>query len=718
MAFVANKWKPVQLDGALFSNGLAEGLIGIEECTDYGSEIVVTSEKKRKRKAAATTTVSKKKKKNTRSVNSTENVTSKSLKPSISGKSTDFQEESNLPNLNFMEAWEQFALPTTIIRALEEQGFNHPTEIQTLTLPPAILGRRDILGAAETGSGKTLAFGLPILAGINKLQEENCTDTVLTDSDDEEDLELNDQTLGCVQAYKIKRNSIVKPLYALILTPTRELALQVTKHLTLAAKYTGIKVAVVVGGMAAVKQERLLSKNPEIVVATPGRLWELIQQGNEHLSQIDNIKFLAIDETDRMMERGHFKELHELLERINLDEKKKNQRQNFVFSATLTLIHDIPKHLVNRSKIKGRKLKEMSPQQKLQKIVTTMGVTNPKIVDLSEGKGTSGTLTECRITCSIEEKDYYVYYFLKKHPGRTLIFCNSIGCVKRLTNLLGLLACQPLPLHASMQQRQRLKNLEKFRDDENSVLIATDVAARGLDIPKIDHVLHYQTPRTSESYVHRSGRTARASKQGITVLIMEPSEFSNYVKLCRTLGKGEDLPMFPVQDRYLTAVKQRVNLARDLDKLQLQVRKANSEEGWLQKAAKEMDIIVDEMSKKYVTEETNSKKKASEVRRRQLTALLAKPIFPSRFVGKFPLLQNEENKLVDEDYLEESAINVMKSAMARKSKKMKLDVPLYKPQNKKKIENSGRRNVVIKLNKEFKAQVKGRRDRGGKKGPK
>ncbi|XP_066244892.1 ATP-dependent RNA helicase DDX24 [Euwallacea similis] len=717
MALVANKWKPVQLEGALFSNALAEGLIGIEECTDYSSGNIVTSEKKCKRKAA-TTALSKKRKNNTQPVNPTANSTSKSLKPSISGKTTNFQEKTNPPNLYSIGVWEQFALPTTIIRALEEQGFNHPTEIQSLTLPPAILGKRDILGAAETGSGKTLAFGLPILTGIDKLQKKNSTETILSDSDDEEDLELDDQGLGCVQAYKIKKKSVIKPLYALILTPTRELALQITNHLTLAAKYTGIKIAVVVGGMAAVKQERLLSKSPEIVVATPGRLWELIQQGNEHLSQINNIKFLAIDETDRMLERGHFKELQDLLDRINLDEQKKNQRQNFVFSATLTLVHDIPKYLVNRSKIKGRRFKEMSSKQKLQKIVTTLGVTNPKIVDLSEGKGTSGTLTECRITCSIEEKDYYVYYFLKKHPGRTLIFCNSIGCVKRLTNLLSLLDCQPLPLHASMQQRQRLKNLEKFRDDENGVLIATDVAARGLDIPKIDHVLHYQIPRTSESYVHRSGRTARASKLGITVLIMEPSEFSNYVKLCRTLGKREDLPMFPVQDRYLTAVKQRVNLARDLDKLQLQVRKANSEEGWLQKAAKEMDIIVDEMYNRCEAEETNSKKKASEVIRRQMAALLATPVFPSGFVGKFPLLQNEENKLLSKDSREESAISIMKSAMVQKSKKIKLDIPLYKPKSKEKIEDSGRKDVVIKLNQGFKARVKGRRNRSGKKSPK
>jgi len=112
--------------------------------------------------------------------------------------------------------------------------------------------------------------------------------------------------------------------------------------------------------------------------------------------------------------------------------------------------------------------------------------------------GTAGTLTEPRITCSLEEKDLYLYYFIQYHQGRTLIFCNSISCVRRLAQLLTLLQCRPLPLHANMMQRQRLKNLDRFRDDPHGLLLATDVAARGLDIPDVQHVIHYQVPRTSE----------------------------------------------------------------------------------------------------------------------------------------------------------------------------------------------------------------------------
>lgn len=126
------------------------------------------------------------------------------------------------------------------------------------------------------------------------------------------------------------------------------------------------------------------------------------------------------------------------------------------------------------------------------------------------------------------------------------------------------------------------------------ILVATDVAARGLDIPSVQHVLHYQMPRTSESYVHRSGRTARVFREGITILLIDASEVRNYIKMCKTLGKSEDLPTFPVQQNYLSAVKERVNLAKELDKLDLRVRKGNSESGWFKKAADEMDIILDD----------------------------------------------------------------------------------------------------------------------------
>ncbi|KAF5301320.1 hypothetical protein FQA39_LY10718 [Lamprigera yunnana] len=659
-------WKPVDYEGSLVNTDL-QGLIRFEECVDYETPNIMKKAKKRKlAKVEQNATKNKKKKKKVKqkktisefAVSATEPNKGLPLSTEISTVKPEKGEK--------LIAWSGFGLHPTILRAIEEQGFEQPTKIQELSLPPAVLGRRDILGAAETGSGKTLAFGLPIITGILKIKEialNNGSMNAIDDQVDEHsiyDVEEDDEF--------VPKSNIQKPLYALILTPTRELAVQVKNHLAIAAKYTGIQVAVVLGGMAVVKQERILSKGPEIVVATPGRLWELIQEGNPHLSQVDSIRFLAIDETDRMLERGHFKELHSLLERINFDENKRKCRQNFVFSATLTLIHELPKYLLMKKKLHTKNSKNilnLTSKQKLQKIVDILGVTDPKVIDVTQKTGTAESLSECRLTCNINEKDYYVYYFLQKHPGRTLIFCNTIGCVKRLTTLLGLLGCNPLALHASMQQRQRLKNLERFRDDEFGILIATDVAARGLDIPCIEHVLHYQTPRTSESYVHRSGRTARALRQGITILLVEPSELPNYLKLCRTLGRNEDLPIFPVQTNLLNAVKGRVNLARRLDKLDLVVRKNKSEVGWLEKAAADMDILIeDNNARKQESKEAQKCKKAAEIKRKELAKLLAKPLIPKGFSGKYPLSDDTMVNLVQSsEKKSEAAIDVLKGSM-------------------------------------------------------
>ncbi|XP_072391862.1 ATP-dependent RNA helicase DDX24 [Diabrotica undecimpunctata] len=684
--YIKGNWKPVAIDSNVFSGDITD-LIGIEECTDYDLNEFSSKKPQKRNLSNEKSNIPKKKRKNVSKERNKQHIEIDHFTPSKSGNTSGIEDEvESTKNDLDVTAWNSFGLPESILKAIAELGYSNPTQIQELTLPSAILGRRDILGAAETGSGKTLAFGLPILTGILKVKEKNSMieddkeDESNSDESDFED-ELKEDT-GCVKLINdvsMKETSKLKPLFALILTPTRELAIQIKNHLVAVAKYTGVNVAVVVGGMAAVKQERILSKGPEIVVATPGRLWELIQQGNLHLSQIDSIRFLAIDETDRMLEKGHFQELHELLERINLDEKKLKQRQTFVFSATLTLIHELPNYLKNKSKLKrSKKINEMTPTQKLQKIVEMLGMNNPKVVDISEGKGTSETLTECRITCNIDEKDYYLFYFIKRHPGRTLVFCNSIGCVKRLAALLNLLECNPLPLHASMQQRQRLKNLERFRDNDNGILVATDVAARGLDIPQIDHVLHYQTPRTSESYVHRSGRTARASQQGITILLMEPNELHNYLKLCKTLGKSEDLPTFPVQDNYLNAVKKRIDLARELDKLQLNVKKANSENGWLQKAAEDMDIIIDDVSRKYDSEEVQGQKKLLEMKKKHLASLLNTPIFPKGFYEKYPLFSKALPGF-KEDNEHEKAVDLVKNIINQSSKEKSRTKNLYKP---------------------------------------
>ncbi|CAK1543472.1 unnamed protein product [Leptosia nina] len=837
------KWQSVSLDG--FPISMADnfdGLVGLEECTDYGTDKGSKATKKKreskKRKAeqisipteencvpnkkvkltngftvesCGTVTPSltndalknkknkqlkRNKKKTPKSKDANEVVKKQKVKL---GENVNDEDSKLTPE--DMLSWAEFKLPEEIIKALMELGFKQPTKIQQMSLPAAIHGRRDILGAAETGSGKTLAFGLPILSGIMKLKEkaqlknldvydipfkkssnkkkeitktkpkkikkgkskkahvENSKESSedgyssgdekeednkensskegngietddfieeievplrkreesidegndseneyikLSEMFDSDDLASNESAaeekideqdgidtvdndesgvidtvekdksgLGCVKVIddiEMPKQIIVKtgkPLYALIITPTRELAIQISRHLIAVAKYTGIRIATIVGGMASVKQERVLRSAPEVVVATPGRLWELLNQGEPHLQQLPSVKFLAIDETDRMIERGHFEELEPLLERLNMDEAYKNSRQNFVFSATLTMVHDLPSHMkgkkvTKRGKVINRKIEKMTPQQKVNRLINMIGMTEPKVVDITtQNLGTAETLTECRIACSLDQKDAYLFYILRRHPGRTIVFCNSINSVKRLVQILTLLKCRTLPLHASMPQRQRLKNLERFRDDSRGVLIATDVAARGLDIPNVDHVVHYQVPKTAENYVHRSGRTARANKEGLTILMMEPSEAYTYSKLCRTLNKTTELANFPVPTSSITVLKEMINLARDIEVLELRRRRTAQAIGWREKAAKEMDMIIDEddvpvkQADPKLDKELNAKK-------RRLETMLAQPVFPKGFSYKYPTL-NDTTSL--QTVSEENALQVMKKAL-------------------------------------------------------
>lgn len=306
-------------------------------------------------------------------------------------------------------------------------NFSIPTDIQKLAIPDAAIKRCDILGAAETGSGKTLAFGLPILQSIHQELQ-----------NDSEKLEN---------------------LFCLILTPTRELASQINDHLKEIAKYTNISLACIIGGLAQVKQERILNSNPNVVIGTPGRIWEFIQSGNHHLQKVMHIRYLVIDETDRMLEKGHYTELEKILEAVNKN-RENAKRQTFVFSATLTMVHELPSYVVNKKK-KNIATAEMTKEQRLNTFISTFGMTNPRVIDISNTYGVAKKLIESRILCAIDEKDFYLYYILLNYPGRTIVFCNTIDCVKRNVSVLNHLNISPIFIHGKMEQKQRLRNLEK-----------------------------------------------------------------------------------------------------------------------------------------------------------------------------------------------------------------------------------------------------------------
>ncbi|XP_064181455.1 ATP-dependent RNA helicase DDX24 [Anguilla rostrata] len=462
---------------------------------------------------------------------------------------------------------------------------------------------------------------------------------------EEDDDDVDSQKLQCVKviedaefdfefpgAAKVPPNQ-KQPLLGLILTPTRELAVQVKHHIDAVAQFTGIKTAIIVGGMAPQKQNRLLNRRPEIVIATPGRLWELIKERHPHLLNLRQLRCLVIDEADRMVEKGHFAELENLLEMLN-NAQYSPQRQTFVFSATLTMVHKAPVRILQK------KTKKLDQRSKLEILMEKVGIkAKPKVIDLTRKEATVETLTETRIHCDKDDKDFYLYYFLLQYPGRTMVFANSIDCIKRLNSLLTILDRTPLPLHANMHQKQRLKNLERFAERESCVLLTTDVAARGLDIPNVQHVIHYQVPRTSETYVHRSGRTARATKEGLSLLLIGPDDVVNFKKIYRTLGKDEEPPMFPVQTKCMAAIKERVKMARKIEKIEYHNSREKHHNSWFKQAAEAIEMDLDDdllLGGRKTEEDDMQQQKMVKGMKRHLKHLLSQPVFKSAMKTKYP----------------------------------------------------------------------------------
>ncbi|NXA46233.1 DDX24 helicase, partial [Nothocercus julius] len=612
-----------------------------------------------------------------------------------------------------VSAWKDLFVPGPVLQALSYLGFSAPTPIQALALPSAIRDNMDVLGAAETGSGKTLAFAIPMIHSVLEWQKSNSLMS-RNDSDDRESHEEEDEieelthqqtedsgdesgatfTTGHVKVPKNtefdsmdKTQSLgshrKKPLLGLVLTPTRELAVQVKHHIDAVARFTGIKTAILVGGMAAQKQERVLNRKPEIVIATPGRLWELIKERHPHLSNLRQLRCLVIDEADRMVERGHFLELSQLLEMLS-DSQYNPRRQTFVFSATLTLVHQAPTRVLQK-----KNAKKIDKKTKLEMLMEKVGIKGkPKVIDLTRKEATVETLTETRIHCDTNEKDYYLYYFLLQYPGRTMVFANSIDCIKRLSSLLTILNCDPLPLHANMHQKQRLKNLERFAERETCVLLTTDVAARGLDIPNVQHVIHYQVPRTSELYVHRSGRTARAAHEGLSLLLIGPDDLINFRKIYKTLEKSEELPFFPVETKYLTSVKERMNLARQIEKVEFFNSRAKQHNSWLQQAAEALEIDLDDdflfcgntlylwfLSKggKTTEQEESQKQKMLKGMKKQLKHMLSQPLFKVLMKTKYPTQSGKLLLPQPSVSSSESALGTISKQQAKKKKSIKLN---------------------------------------------
>ena len=495
-----------------------------------------------------------------------------------------------------VSAWMSLGLSPETLSSLARLQFTKPTPIQKASIPE-ILDGHDVIGKASTGSGKTLAFGIPVL------------EHYLTTSKN-------------IRVKEMPRDPEQRsPPVAMILSPTRELAHQLFMHLTDLCSIPSIiapRIATVTGGLSLQKQQRLLL-DADIVIGTPGRLWEIISEGQGLLAWLRKIKFLVIDEADRLLSEGHFKEVDEILsslDRKDADTKEtelfeartftsEDQRQTLVFSATFQkeLQQKLAgKGIASRGELMG---KQESMEYLLKKL--SFREEKPKFIDVNPVSQMASGLKEGIVECAGMEKDLYLYALLLHHPNtRTLIFTNSISSVRRLTPFLQNLNVNAHALHSQMPQKARLRAVERFSSPSQpgSILIATDVAARGLDIPSVNLILHYHVPRAADMYVHRSGRTARAQKSGTSILLCAPEEVVGVRRLiAKVHARGSKVEIdkgsryfirtIDLDRRLVARLKTRVTLAKTITDASLAKEKKGHEDNWLRTAADELGVDYD-----------------------------------------------------------------------------------------------------------------------------
>ena len=343
----------------------------------------------------------------------------------------------------------QFALHERLLKAVAELNFTEPTPVQQAAIPPALEGR-DLRVTAQTGSGKTAAFLLPLL---NRL-------------------------LGDANS---KQRTDVR---SLILLPTRELAQQILKEVERFSQYTFIKAGLVTGGEDFKEQAALLRKQPDLLIATPGRLMEHLNAGS---LKLNGVEVLVLDEADRMLDLGFAEDI----ERIT--HECANRQQTLLFSATGG----------------GKVLREM-----IAKVLR-----EPLHLKLNSVDQLSATTVQQIITADdATHKERLVQWLLSNEPHRkAMIFCNTRAQVDRLYGHLVALDYKAFVLHGEKDQKDRKLAIDRFRQGGSKVLVATDVAARGLDIDDLDLVINFDMPRSGDEYVHRIGRTGRAGASGLAI---------------------------------------------------------------------------------------------------------------------------------------------------------------------------------------------------------
>lgn len=341
-----------------------------------------------------------------------------------------------------------------LLRALDSEGYKTPTPIQAQSIP-ILLKKRDLLGCAQTGTGKTAAFSIPILQHLH-----------------------NDDSLA--------EKKVIK---ALIVTPTRELALQIDQSIKTYGKFTKLKSTVVFGGVKQAAQTRALQQGVDILVATPGRLLDLINQG---FISLKHIQYFVLDEADQMLDMGFIHDIKKLLQKLP------QKRQSLFFSATM------PKPIV---------------------ALSNQILGDPEKVSIEPEQTTAEKVEQSVFMVSKSDKiKLLVHLIEKKSSDSTLVFSRTKHGANKIVKKLAQSNIKSEAIHGNKSQNVRVKALNGFKEGRINVLVATDIAARGIDVEELSLVVNYDLPNVPETYVHRIGRTGRADASGEAISFCDAEE--------------------------------------------------------------------------------------------------------------------------------------------------------------------------------------------------
>jgi len=399
-----------------------------------------------------------------------------------------------------MTSFKDLGLNTWLLDTCREMGIKEPTEIQKQCIP-AVLKGLDVVGRAKTGSGKTAAFALPILHTLSQ------------------------DPFG---------------IYALILTPTRELAFQITVQFSALGTPIPLTITTVVGGLDMLHQNLEISKRPHIIVATPGRLADHIKSGLK--MSINNLQYLILDEADRLFDSCFDKDMDTILSTIPPPEN----RQTLLFSATMTYMDKI-------SKVTKKK-------------------PEPLFLQVSDSQhSTVEDLEQTYLYIPQNAKEVYLYHILTQSQyenSSIIIFTSTCKSCEIIGQYLIEMELECVTLNSRLTQSRRLASLGKFRSGKARILVATDVASRGLDIPTVQLVINFDIPRVIDDYIHRVGRTARAGRGGIAITIVSQYDVDIFKQIEKFLNM--ELKLYQIKQEKVLEIFKKCNQARRMAKIRLE----------------------------------------------------------------------------------------------------------------------------------------------------